>query len=263
MTLENTKTLNSQATEQGVAKACRTIMIGSQKGGVGKTTTTINLGAALAERGKRVLVVDVDPVSSVAASLHLEVPRSCGLQRAAAGANDAILTDIEPNLDVLPCGPEDFRGDPKLGDWLRALGERAWEEPYDFILVDSPPYAGARSRDLLANAQELLLVIRAEPLSYRTLPGFLHDIRRLDTVGLAPNLRGIVLTLPQGEDIAGRWERGLRNRFGSKMFEWAIPYDSVVGYALLHGLPVVVSEPESTPATHCVKIAEALLGDQA
>lgn len=261
MTLDDLNTLTSRSQPQGVAKACRTIMIGSQKGGVGKTTTTINLGAAMAERGKRVLVVDVDPVSSVAASLHLEVPRTCGLQRAAGGANDAILTDIEPNLDVLPCAPDDFRGEPKLGDWLRALSEREWEDPYDLILVDSPPYAGARSRDLLANAQELLLVIRAEPLSYRTLPGFLHDIRRLDSVGLAPNLRGIVLTLPQGEDIGGRWERGLRNRFGSKMFEWAIPYDSVVGYALLQGLPVVVSEAESIPAMHYSKIAEELLGD--
>ncbi|MCA8969989.1 MAG: ParA family protein [Planctomycetes bacterium] len=245
------------------ATSTRTIMIGSQKGGVGKTTTTINLGVACAEMGKRVLIVDVDPVSSISASLHLEVPRTCGLKRAAEGANDAIMTDVEPDMDVLPCTPEDFRGDPKLGDWLRALAERDFERPYDLILVDSPPYAGARSRDLLANAKELLLVIRAEPLSYRTLPGFLHDIRRLDSVGLAPNLRGIVLTLPQGEQIGGRWERGLRNRFGSRMFEHAIPYDSVVGYALLQGLPVVVSEPDSVPACHYVKIAEKLLEDEA
>ncbi len=244
-------------------RATRTIMVGSQKGGVGKTTTTINLGVACAELGKRVLIVDVDPVSSIAASLHLEVPRSCGLKRAAEGKSDAILTDVEPNLDVLPCTPDDFRGDPKLGDWLRALAERDFDEPYDVILVDSPPYAGAKSRDLLANAKELLLVIRAEPLSYRTLPGFLHDIRRLDSVGLAPNLRGIVLTLPQGEEIGGRWERGLRNRFGSKMFEHAIPYDSIVGYALLQGLPVVVSEPESIPAQHYIKIAKELLEDEA
>lgn len=237
----------------------RLLMIGSQKGGVGKTTTTINLGASLAAKGKRVLVVDVDPVSSVAASLHLEVPKSCGLERAAGGEPDSILTDIEPGLDVLPGSPEDFQKDQRIGTWLSQLAKLEREEPYDLILVDSAPYAGARSRDLLANAEELLLVIRAEPLSYRTLPGFLHDLRRLDNVGMAPNLRGIVLTLPQGEELGGRWEKGLRNRFGSRMFPHAIPYDPVVGYTLLKGVPVSVAEPESMPAKHYAAIADMIL----
>ncbi|WP_145194072.1 ParA family protein [Planctomycetes bacterium Poly30] len=236
----------------------RTVMIGSQKGGVGKTTTTINLGAAFSERGKHVLVVDTDPVSSVAASLHLEVPDFCGLERAAAGNADAILRDVEPGLDVLPCSPTDFRSDVRIGGWIQQLGEQEFEDPYDLILVDSSPYTGPRSRDLLCSADELLLVIRAEPLSYRTLPSFLHDLRRLDNLDLGPNLRGIILTLPQGEPLGGRWENGLRNRFGSRMMPQAVPYDSVVGYSLAQGLPVVISDPESVPAQQYLELAAEL-----
>ena len=171
------------------------------------------------------------------------------------------MTDIEPGLDVLPCSPDDWRSDQRIGDWIKSVASRESDYPYDLILVDSAPYSGAKSRDLLVSAEELLLVIRAEPLSYRTLPGFLHDLRKLDNVGLAPELRGLVLTLPPGEELGGRWEKGLRNRFGSRMFPAAVPYDSVVGYALLQGLPVTVSEPESLPAQQYRKIAHDLLAD--
>ena len=78
MTMNDTTTAASTSAAVRPSSGARILMIGSQKGGVGKTTTAINLGTVCAEAGKHVLIIDVDPVSSVAASLHLEVPKTCG-----------------------------------------------------------------------------------------------------------------------------------------------------------------------------------------
>jgi hypothetical protein len=104
---------------------------------------------------------------------------------------------------------------------------------------------GANPGQLLATCDQFILVMRAEPLAYRTLPAFLELVQRAR--GRAIALRGILLTLPEGETPSGRWERELRGRFGSRILPQAIPHDDTVSQAVLFG-QIVCHSNRDTPA---------------
>ena len=123
-------------------------------------------------------------------------------------------------------------------------------------LVHVQPWVGPESDEIYSTADELVTVLRADPLSFRTLPGFLRTITRLrDEREL--EFRGVVLTLPAGEAPGGDWERSLRGRFGDAILPSSIPWDDAVSEALMARRPVVLAAPESAAAERY----RALAGD--
>ncbi len=248
----------------------RTLLVASQKGGVGKTTTAVNLAALAAQAGSRVLLVDADPLGSVAASLLLsrdadpdarpdspeaegrDTPRPDGVT-----GRGALWAGVLPNLDVLSPYPTDCTDDAELVEFLEAVPDSGLARSYDLVILDAPPMMGPRPKALLRAAGEVLIVQRAEPMSFRTLPAYLELMREVKTEGALVELRGILLTLPAGVALGSPAELTIRQKFKG-LLPQAIPFDAEIDKALLAGQPIVVMRPVGVVAKQYRALAAAL-----
>jgi chromosome partitioning protein len=227
----------------------RKLLVASQKGGVGKSTTSMNLAAAAAATGTRVLLLDADPLSNVSMALNLgQHPRRQLLRQAGIELPGVLVQDIVPGLDVLSPYEEGRCSDEDFDHLLQALSSRRCADLYGCLIIDSAPFMGHNPDQLLRNCDEMLLVMRAEAMAYRTLPAFLELVQRSRRPDHDIEMRGILLTLPEGEDLGGRWERELRGRFGNRILSEVIPHDEVLGKALETGQISSHSCPDSAAA---------------
>ena len=238
----------------------RKLLVASQKSGVGKTTTAINLAAATALSGARVLLVEADPLSGISAALNLaQHPERRPLRAAGIDLPGILCSGVLANLDVFNPYEEGGCTDEDFDRVLQLLALDAFSESYDCLIINAPPFLGGRPAELLASCDDYLIVMQAEPLAYRTMPAFLELVQRsVQGLAHAPGLRGVLLTLPESEGPGGRWERELRGRFGSKVLGQVIPYDEEVGKATLFGHIVVHASPESPGAQAYQELAGEL-----
>lgn len=237
----------------------RIIAIANQKGGVGKTTTSVNLGAGLAEIGFRVLVVDLDPQGNATTGLGVS-------HRSVQGSvydvimHDAAVEDcVEPtsvrNLFVVPA-TIDLAGAeielvPAMSRELklrRAL--EAVRDDYDFVLIDCPPSLGLLTVNGLAAADDVLVPIQCE---YYALEGLGQLLRNVTLVSknLNPSLevRGIVLTMYDARTkLAEQVETEVRAHFGNKVYRTVIPRTVRISEAPSYGQPVLVFDSMSRGA---------------
>ena len=248
----------------------RVIAVANQKGGVGKTTTTINLGAAIAEHGKRVLIVDLDPQANATTGLGVN---SRDLQESIyqvlceeAAARDVIRPVDVPDLDLLPsslalAGAEielvsAFSREHRLS---RALAPIV--EAYDLILVDCPPALGLLTINALVFARELLVPIQCE---YYALEGLGQLTGNVDLVrsNLNPelNISRIVLVMFDGrtklsEQVAGE----VRAHFGDRVCNQVIPRSVRLSEAPSYGQPITLFDPTSRGAVAYRELAKEVL----
>jgi chromosome partitioning protein len=245
----------------------RVISIANQKGGVGKTTTAVNLGAALAELGYRVLVVDLDPQGNATTGLGIS-------HRNVEGSiydvimNDTPLDDcVEPtsvkNLFVCPAtidlaGAEielvpAFSRELKL---KRALhGAR---DDYDFTLIDCPPSLGLLTVNGLAASDDVLVPIQCEYYALEGLGQLLRNVALVKS-NLNPELdvRGIVLTMYDARTrLAVQVEREVREHFGAKVYRTIIPRTVRISEAPSFGEPIIVFDATSRGAVAYRELAK-------
>lgn len=175
----------------------------SQKGGVGKTTVTLNVGYALARRGHRVLLVDLDPQGAIGLSLAGRASRSPGLaawEREGGDLGDYVLETRLPELTLLPFGElpageldawvtaqADGRTLRRLLDWA---GSR-----FDVVLVDTPAGGSGPSAGALSTVDYVVVPLQAEPLALRTLPSTMRAVNAAKTQGHMVRLAAVVLTM--------------------------------------------------------------------
>ncbi|HEY7314975.1 MAG TPA: ParA family protein [Gemmataceae bacterium] len=240
--------------------AVRKLLVASQKGGVGKTTTSMNLAAAAAAGGTRILLLDADPLSNISSALNLaEHPHRQSLRQAGIELPGVLVTNLVAGLDILSPYEEGRCSDDDLDRLLRALDTPAARGCYGCLIVDVPPFLGANPAQLISSCDEYLLVMRAEAMAYRTLPAFLELVQRSSRDGHAIQLHGILLTLPEGEQPGCRWERELRGRFGARALPETIPHDETIGKALRTGQISSHLHPDS-PAARAYRQLAAKLG---
>lgn len=237
----------------------RILAVANQKGGVGKTTTAVNLGAALAELGFRVLVVDLDPQGNATTGLGIN-------HRNVEGSiydvimNDASIDDcVEPtslrNLFVVPATIDLAGAEIELVPaFSRELKlRRALEEvrdDYDFTLIDCPPSLGLLTVNGLAAADDVIVPIQCE---YYALEGLGQLLRNVDLVSknLNPGLavRGIILTMYDARTrLAGEVEKEVRNHFGPRVYRTVVPRTVRISEAPSFGQPVTLFDPSSRGA---------------
>lgn len=231
----------------------------NQKGGVGKTTTAVNLGACLAEAGSRVLLVDLDPQGNATTG--------CGIDRSTVksgtyellggtgGAESILATDVQ-GLDVLPstidlAGAEvelvsAFARETKLRQGIASV-----RDEYDFVLIDSPPSLGLLTVNALAACDEVVVPIQCE---YYALEGLGQLMRTLDLVrdGLNPSLKvgGVVLTMFDARTkLAEQVVAEVRKHFGDAVFRSIIPRSVRLSEAPGFGKPIIRYDPGSRAST--------------
>ena len=249
----------------------RIIAIANQKGGVGKTTTAVNLGAALAESGLRVLVVDLDPQGNASTGLGIN-PRDVN-----ASIYDVLMQDtpaldaVEPtslkNLFVIPAtldlaGAEielvpAFSRELKLKRALDAV-----RSEYDVVLIDCPPSLGLLTVNGLAAADDVIVPIQCEYYALEGLGQLLRNVALVrSSLNATLDVRGIILTMYDARTrLAEQVETEVREHFGDKVYKTVVPRTVRLAEAPSFGQPVIVFDSTSRGATAYRDLAKEVSG---
>jgi chromosome partitioning protein len=252
-------------------KQCRIMTIANQKGGVGKTTTAVNLAASLSQHGNRVLVVDLDPQGN--ASTALDVDHHVGIASMYnALVDERPLTEIVTDVDGMPglyCAPAtiDLAGAeielvPVVARELRLLRsiERLDMSNYDYVLIDCPPSLGLLTLNALVAAEEVLIPIQCE---YYALEGLEQLLRTVELVRGALNgklrISTILLTMYDGRTrLASQVAEDVRSHFGDVVLQTIIPRSVRVSEAPSYGQSVITYDPASSGAVAYAEAAREL-----
>lgn len=232
----------------------RILCVANQKGGVGKTTTAINLASALAKAGCRTLLVDLDPQCNATTGLGRQ-PTARHPLVAQELLRESVLETSVPGLHLLP-GSRSFQDAEAL-----ATGESSHSatlrhhlatgmQGYDYVLIDSPPSLGPLTQTALAASSEVLMPIQCEYFAMEGLSQMIHVIRRVmgEQKGRL-EFGGILLTMfDPSLELTHEVDAEVREFFGEIVFETVIPRDVAVCEAPSHGMPVLDYAPRSRGA---------------
>ncbi|MBQ4062271.1 MAG: ParA family protein [Christensenellaceae bacterium] len=248
----------------------KTIVIANQKGGVGKTTTAVNLAACLADEGMRVLLVDEDPQGNATSGLGIDKRQLEGsvyevIVQELPAKKAIIPTGVE-NLDLLPSSI-DLAGaeielvsvigrERRLKDALDAVADE-----YDYIIIDSPPSLGLITINALAASDEVLVPIQCE---FYALEGLSQLVKTITLVKkhINPKLRieGVVLTMFDGRtNLSMQVVEEVMKFFPDKVHKVIIPRNVRLGEAPSHGLPITKYDPKCLGSAAYKELTEEIL----
>ena len=262
-------------TKSSPKKAPRVLAVSNQKGGVGKTTTAINLGTALAAIGEKVLIVDMDPQGN--ASTGLGVPRETrritiyDVIVDGRSVHDAAVKTAVPGLDIIPADADMSgveielsqadRRSYRLRDALSAQSADG-QTGYDYVLIDCPPSLNLLTLNAMAAADGVLVPLQCE---FFALEGLTQLMKTIDMVrqSLNPTLeiQGLVLTMfDRRNALSGQVAADVRAHFGDKVYEAVIPRNVRVSEAPSFGKPVLIYDLKCTGSQAYLRLAKEVVG---
>ena len=253
-------------------RGLRVLVVANQKGGVGKTTTAINLGTALAAVGERVLLIDSDPQGNASTGLGVgRAQRKTTLYDVLMGEKpltEAVVHTAVPGLDLTPSDPDltgvelELGNQPRrsyrLRDALRAIRERA---DYTYVLIDCPPSLNLLTVNALAAADAVLVPLQCE---FFALEGLTQLLRTIDLVrgSLNPKLeiQGVVLTMyDRRNSLSGQVANDVRAHFGETVYQTVIPRNVRVSEAPSFGKPALVYDLKCAGSQAYLKLAREVV----
>ena len=263
---DDQNTLNSRS----VSTATRILSIANQKGGVGKTTTAINLATALAAAGERVLVIDLDPQGNASTGLGIDrSKRGRGTYAAISGHGSiqtmSVPTDI-PNLTLVPADSELAGAEVELA----GLSQREYKlrhaldadiGHHSFVIIDCPPSLGLLTVNGLVASDAVLVPLQCEFFALEGVSQLVQTIERIrQNLNPKLTLQGIVLTMfDRRNNLSELVAADVRNFFGDRVYETVIPRNVRVSEAPSHGKPVIFYDFRSPGAQAYVRLAAEVL----
>ena len=240
--------------------------VANQKGGVGKTTTAVNVAACIAEAGYPTLLVDVDPQANATVGLGIDRSWSPGLYEVLSGeatAEQALAATPVEGLQAIPAGAGLAGANvelPRIDAYEYTLRERLRDvrERFRYVILDCPPSLGPLTVNALAAADRVIVPVQTE---YYALEGLAGLLETLDLVQRELNPRltvaGMLLTMHDSRTRLGQdVEREVREHFPELVFDTVIPRNVRVGEAPSHGLPVTHHDPHSAGAEAYFELAK-------
>jgi len=251
------------------------IAVTNQKGGVGKTTTAVNLSAALAERGTRVLLADIDSQGNASSALGLGDLKGQSLYQAMIGERPAAALVVPTriaNLSVIPADHEMAgaeievaRMDEPLLQLRRALEPLRTSGQFDYVFLDCPPSLGIWMSNALAAADELLIPIQCEYYALEGLALLVDVMQRIRASGANPSLAfaGLVMTMYDARtNLNPAVVKEVRDHFQEVVFQTLIPRTVRFGEAPSHGRTILEHDPNGPGAQAYRELAKEFLERQ-
>ena len=275
MEISNVVSMTKSVPGSGPTKAPRVLAVSNQKGGVGKTTTAINLGTALAAIGEKVLIVDMDPQGN--ASTGLGVPRETrritiyDVIVDGRSVHDAAVPTAVPGLHIIPADADMSgveielsqadRRSYRLRDALAGQGGEG-HTGYDYVLIDCPPSLNLLTLNAMAAADGVLVPLQCE---FFALEGLTQLMKTIEMVrqSLNPTLeiQGLVLTMYDRRNaLSGQVAADVRSHFGDKVYDAVIPRNVRVSEAPSFGKPVLIYDLKCTGSQAYLKLAKEVVG---
>ena len=243
------------------------LAIANQKGGVGKTTTAVNLSACLAAKGKRILLIDLDPQGNATSAVGLEDCAGRSLYEALIGhasLKEKIvptrferLSMIPADLDLAGAEIEVARLDDHLTRLREVLAELNQETGFDYLFLDCPPSLGILMTNALAAAHQLLIPLQCEYFALEGLSKIVHLVNQIRAVNERLSIGGIIMTMYDARtNLSQQVVNEVRQHFPELVYQTIIPRSVRLGEAPSFGKPIIEYEPNGAGATAYRALAE-------
>lgn len=248
----------------------KVIAITNQKGGVGKTTTTINLAASLASLDKRVLLIDMDPQGNASGGSGVDVAEIDAtvyqVLLETATIEDARIT-VESGFDVLPATADLSGAQVEL---LNEIGRELRlkkaivkvKSDYDYIFIDCPPALNVLTINAMVAANSVIIPMQCEYFALEGLTALVGTIRKIrESLNGKLNIQGLLRTMFDGRNsLAGEVSKQLEKHFGDKVYKTVIPRNIRLAEAPSYGLPALAYDEKSKGAQAYLSVAKEILG---
>lgn len=246
------------------------VSFANQKGGVGKTTTTVNLSACLAEQGQRVLLIDTDPQGNATSGFSInKVEQEKTIYELLLGEcsiNECIIKDVLPGISVVPANVNLAAAEIELigieDKEFILKKEIEWvKDMYDYILIDCPPALNTLTLNAMTTANSIIVPIQCEYLALEGLSDLITTINLVkERLNPELDLEGIVFTMYDGRTVLSQQVvENVGQHFPDKIYETKIPRNVRLSEAPSFGQPIIVYDPKSSGAESYRKLAEEVI----